>query len=92
MFEFMKKEKLDDKFIYLNFCSIPADYKQKWADLLENKKFRQKNVAISFETRSRCTGHLTKLGKLTGKGLVNKIVNNGGSSICQRKTFVTYLV
>ena len=92
MFEFMKKEKLDDKFIYLNFCSIPANYKQKWADLLENKKFRQKNVAISFETRSRCTGYLTKLGKLTGKGLVNKIVNNGGSSICQRKTFVTYLV
>ena len=71
---------------------LPMEEKQKWADLLAKARFRKKNVAISFETRSRCKETYTKKGNLTGKGLAEKLVMNGGSQICKRKTFLTYLV
>lgn len=92
IFTYLEELKRKTKyFIYMNFCSIPSGLKEKCYELLTAQKFKD-SVIVSFSTRSRCKEDYTKQNKLTGNGLLNKLLNYGASIICKRSFFVTLFI
>ena len=86
--EFKKK---NIYFIYMNFCSILSGLKEKCYQVLTAQNFKD-SVIVSFSTRNRCKEDYTKQNKLTGNGLLNKLLHYGASIICKRSFFVTLFI
>ena len=88
---YLNQHTTTEKFIYLNFCSIPSGLKEKCYETLSKLKTK-KSIIVSFSIRSRCKEDYTKKNRLTGTGLMNKFVHNGAIVICKRSFFVTLYI